>query len=283
VKRGALLLATLLAACSGAPPAPPAPPPQAQAQTRLAETEARAAALIRSGDFGGAAREYAEAVRLAATVENSDALASNAINLSIVEQWLGREREAREAIARVTDDTQRNFSDKRRLQAELRRAILELSGSHIDAATTWASRAEARCAGLSCEYAATILNVQAQIALAAGRHADAVKLAASAGERARSRNDKAETANALRTQGRAQRLQGSAAAAIPLLEQALAIDHEGGDPRKILSALTELAMASDAAGNRDAARSYYARAVAVSKAMQDSRGLAEMEAQLKRP
>jgi hypothetical protein len=280
--RSLALIAALCAACSSTPPPAP-PPPQSQAQPRLAEAEARAGSLVRSGDFAGAAREYGEAVRLAASVENADALAANAINLSIVYQWLGREADARDAIARVTDDAQRNFSERRRLQAETRRAILELAASNIDAAATWASRAEKRCANLSCELASTILNTQAQIALASGQHADAVRLATTAAERARSRNDKAETANALRTLGRAQRLQSNAAAALPPLEQALATDHELGDPRKILADLTELAMASDAAGNREAARNYYARAVAVSKAMQDSRGLAEMEAQLKRP
>jgi len=281
-RRATLLIAALCAACSSAPPPAPPPAPQAQAQTRLNESEARAAALVRAGDFAGAAREYGEAIRLAASVENADALAANAINQSIVDQWLGRDAEAREAIARVTDDKQRNFPEKRRLQAEVRRAILELAGSHNDAAATWAGRAETRCAG-ACEHAATILNVQAQIALATSHPADAERLAAAAGERASARGDKAEQANALRTLGRAQRLQGNAAAALPNLEQALLIDRELGDPRKILADLTELAMANDAAGNRDAARNYYARAVAVSKAMNDTRGLAEMEAQVKRP
>jgi Tfp pilus assembly protein PilF len=274
MKRSAIVFAAALAACSSAPPPAPPPAPQAQAQSRLAESEARAAALVRAGDFAGAAREYGEAIRLAATVENADALAANAINLSIVEQWLGRDAEARDAIARVTDDRQRAFPERRRTQAELRRAILELAGSHTDAAAAWAGRAETRCAG-ACEFAATILNVQAQIALATARPADAARLATSAG--------KAEQANSLRIIGRAQRLQQDAAAALPNLEQALAIDRELGDPRKILADLTELAMATDAAGNRDAARNYYARAVAVSKAMNDTRGLAEMEAQLKRP
>ena len=46
---------------------------------------------------------------------------------------------------------------------------------------------------------------------------------------------------------RAQRLQGDAAAALPNLEQALTIDRDIGDPRKVLADLAELAMANDAA------------------------------------
>ena len=68
-----------------------------------------------------------------------------------------------------------------------------------------------------------------------------------------------------------------------MLEQALALDRELADPRKILADLTELSLASSAAGDRQAARDYYERALTVSRAVQDPRGIAEMEAQLRRP
>ena len=74
-------------------------------------------------------------------------------------------------------------------------------------------------------------------------------------------------------------LPGADLAAIDI---AARIDRDLGDPRKVLADLTELAMANDAAGNREAARNYQTRAIAVSKAMNDTRGLAEMETQLKR-
>jgi tetratricopeptide (TPR) repeat protein len=238
--------------------------------------------LMRAGDLEGAARQYGEAARIAATVENVDSVASNALNQSIVYQWLGRDADARDALARVLDDPRRPFSDRRRLQAELRRAIVELALQNLVSATTFAERAAQRCPNLSCEYAATILNVQAQIALEGSRPADAEQLATRAAERARSRNDRTETANALRMLGKARRAQDNAKDAIQPLEQALAIDRELADPRKILADLTELSLASSAAGNGDAAKAYYERAVTVSRALQDTRGLAEMEAQLRR-
>ena len=276
-------LLAIAAGCGGTKP--PAAPSQTslQSQTRHADAEQRAAMLLRAGDLEGAARQYGEAARIAATIENSDSVAANAINQSIVYQWLGRDADARDALARVLDDPRRPFSERRRLQAELRRAIVDLALQNPASAATFAERAAQRCPNLSCEYAATILNVQAQIALESSRAAEAEQLATRAAERARSRNDRAETANALRMIGRTRRAQNNAAAAIQPLEQALAIDRDLADPRKILADLTELSLASSATGNRDAAKDYYERAVTVSRALRDTRGLAEMEAQLRRP
>ena len=276
-----LVLLALAAACGSKPVAPPAQS-SSQSNSKLADAENRAAALMRAGDLEGAARQYGEAARVAATVENVDAVAANSINQSIAYQWMGRDADARDSLSRVLDDPRRPFSERRRLQAELRRAIVDLALQNPVSAATFAERAEKRCPNLSCEYAATILNVQAQIAFEGSRAAEAEQLATRAAERAGSR-DRAERANALRMQGKARRAQGNAKEAIPPLEQALAIDRDLADPRKILADLTELSLSSSAAGNRDAAKDYYERALTVSAALGDKRGLAEMEAQLRRP
>ncbi|HYR33814.1 MAG TPA: tetratricopeptide repeat protein [Burkholderiales bacterium] len=245
------------------------------AQSRLAEAETRAAALVKSGDFSGAARHYGEALRIATSLENADAIAANAINLSIVQQWLGRDADARAALGAVLDDPRTAFSDRRKLQAELRRAILELAGGNIGAAAIWAGQAERRCTATNCEYAATILNVRAQVELDSGHGAEAARLAQAAAERSRGGASRAESANALRTLGRARLAQGQPAAALEPLRQALELDREIGDPRKILADLAELARAAEAAGDAAAARDYRERSLAVSKAMNGARGSAE--------
>jgi len=269
------LLVFALAAC-----ATPKPPPEPLAKSRLNEAEARAAALARSGDYAGAARFYAEAVRRATALENADAIAANAINLSVVQQWLGRNDEARAALSAVLDDPRTPFSERRKLQAELRRAILELSVNDVGAAAVWVGQAERRCANLSCEYAATILNVRAQVELDSARAAQAEKIALAAAER--SRSNPSELANALRTIGRARQAQGQPRTAIEPLQQALGLDRELGDPRKILADLSELSRAADAAGDARAARDYRERSMAVSRAMSDGKSGAEMEALLRR-
>lgn len=267
----------LLVATACATPKPPAEP---LARSRLAEAEARAAAFARSGDYASAARFYADALRMATALENADAIAANAINLSVVQQWLGHPDEARRALGAVLDDPRTPFSERRKLQAELRRAILELSANNVGAAAVWASQAERRCANLSCDYAATLLNVRAQVELDSARAAEAERLAASAAEHAGA--NATERANALRTMGRARQAQGQAAAAIDPLQRALALDRELGDPRKILADLRELSRAADAAGDSRAALDYRERGLAVSRAMSDGKTGSEMEALLRR-
>jgi tetratricopeptide (TPR) repeat protein len=274
--RLAVCLVALTAACSS-----PAPDRGSPAQARLGEAEARAAALAKSGDYAGAARFYGEALRIATSLENADAIAANAINLSIVDQWLGREAEARAALAAVLDEPRAGFSERRKTQAELRRAILEAAGGNLGAAEVWAGEAERRCAA-SCEYAAAILNVRAQVALDSGRTAEAARLAQAAAERARGETGRAEAANALRTLGRTRIAAGDPNRALEPLRQALEIDRALGDPRKILADLTELARAADAAGDAQAAASYKERGLAVSRAISDGRSAAETEVLLRR-
>ena len=276
MKSRALLALALCAGCAAAPKSDPPP-----AQARLAQAEARAAALVRSGDMAGAAKSYGDAVRIATSLDDLDGIAANAINLSVVDQWLGRTAEARTALALVVD-ADRPFPEHRRLQAELRGAILDLAIGQPGPAASLASRAEKRCAG-TCEYMATLLNVQAQIALAKGDPADAARRAQRALELAHGRSDNAEAANSLRNLGRAARLRGDAAAARPFLEQALEIDRALADPRKILADLTELSRAASDAGDSQAARDYAARAAAVSRATEDGHNVVEMEAGLRRP
>jgi tetratricopeptide (TPR) repeat protein len=275
MRRGTLLVLLVCSACAAPPRA------EAPAQGRLAQAEARAAAQLRSGDTAAAARSYDQALRIATSLEDLDAVAVNAINLSIVYQWLGRSAEARRALAAVVDDP-RPFPERRRLQAELRRAIVDLAAGERASAAAMAARAERHC-GASCEYAATLLNVRAEIALASGDAGAAAAQAAQALERARSREDSVEAANALRTLGRSARLRGDAGAACTLLEQALELDRALADPRKILADLTELAGAARERGDLAAARGYAERAAAVSRVVDGGRSVAEMEAGLRRP
>ena len=274
--RLAILLASLCGGCAGRPQT--APPP---AQERIAEAAARGAALARAGDNAAAALRFQEALRIARTIEDADAVAANAISLSIVYQRLGHHAAARSALAVVLDAQAGGFPERRVLQAELRRAILALAASDTRDAAAYAQRASERCQRLGCELAAAILNVQSNAALEGADAAAALRLAQAAEASARGRADRAETANALRNIGRARARRGDPAGAIPALEQALEIDRALADPRKILADLAELERASAAKGDTQAARSYSERALAISRAARDGAAGEETEVQLR--
>jgi hypothetical protein len=268
-------LLVVLAGCGGGKATVSSGSNTSLAQSRLTQAETRAAGFSKSGDYQNAARQYAEALRIATTLENAEAIAANAINLSVVSQWLGRDNDARAALDAVLADSHTAFSERRKIQAELRRAIVELGGGNTGAAAIWAGQAQSRCTATSCEYAAGILNVRAQIELESGRNAEAGQLAQSAAERSRSSGSQVELANALRTLGRARYAQSQYAAAMEPLKQALEIDREVGDPRKILADLADLSRAAEAAGDATAARDYKERGLAVSRAMNGGRSAPE--------
>lgn len=263
--RAALGLLLLLAGCGAPGPQPPA------AQARLEDARLRGASQARAGDHAGAARRYEEALKIARSLDDADAVAVNSINLSVVYQRMRRDADAIGVLGPILNDERNAFSATRRMQAELRMAIMALATRDTAGAASWAKRAQERCQALNCAQTPAILNVQAQAALESGQAAEASTLANAAAGRARQRDDAAETANALRLVGRAQRALGDAPAAVQALEKALEIDRELADPRKIMADLLELAHASLAAGNKQAARNYQERALAVSRALGDEK------------
>jgi Tfp pilus assembly protein PilF len=260
------LAAALCAACA-ASPRPELPP----AREQIVAAASRGAALARAGDNAAAALRFQEALRIARTVEDADAVAANAISLSIVYQRLGHPAAARSALALVLGSPQR-FPERRVMQAELRQAILELAASDAGDAAAYAGRAWTRCQKLRCELAAAILNVRAGAALAAGDAQASLGLAQAAEAAARGRDDRPETANALRNAGRARARLGDPAGAIAPLEQALAIDRALADPRRILADLAELERASAATGDARAASGYAERAREITQAARERGG-----------
>ncbi len=270
------VLVALCAACAGQP-APNLPP----AQERIAEAAGRGGALARAGDNAAAALQFQEALRIARTIEDADAIAANAISLSIVYQRLGHPAAARSALAVVLEAPGARFPERRVLQAELRQAIVELAVGDARDAVASARRAWERCQRLGCELAAAILNVQAGAALEGGDAEEALRFSQAAEASARGRADRVETANALRNTGRARARLGDPAGAIRALEQALEIDRALADPRKILADLLELQQASAAKGDGQAARIYSERARAITRAARETPEDEETEVQLR--
>ncbi|HYC24261.1 MAG TPA: tetratricopeptide repeat protein [Candidatus Bathyarchaeia archaeon] len=270
--RAALPLA-LLAACIAPPPAAQTP----SGEAAMIDANRRADAYLRGGDLEGAARQYREAIRVAQTVEDTEGIATNAINLSIVYQRLGRTEDARASLGLLLDRSTLAFSQERMAQAAVRRAVLDMDDRRAASAGEWLDRAAGYC-GRGCSVSATIQNVRGQLALDAGRPDQAAASARAALAVSRASGDRAESANALRLLGAVAIRGGDAASASAYLGEALAIDRELGLPRKIYLDLIALGRASALRGDRAAARSFYERARAVSEADRDGAGTAQAKA-----
>ncbi len=265
------LACTLLAACASAP-APSVPAPSSAVQpTAAMEANRRGEASLRRGELERAALFYREALRLSLAVEDANGIAANAVNLSIVYQRQGRYEQARASLAPLLERATLAHAPQHRAQAALRRALLDLEERRTAGAAEWVERAAAWC-GEPCALAASIRNVQGQLALEAGRIAEASAAASSALAASRAAGETAEIANAQRLLGMAALAAGNGAAALDALREALAIDRDLGISRRISLDLIGLGRASALRGEREAARAYYERALAVSTADRDAAG-----------
>lgn len=264
----------LLASCAQQPPVKPLPAREAAA----IEANRRAEASFRNGDFESSAQHYREALRIARSLENADSIAANAVNLSIAYQRLGKPAEARASLAPVLEQNILLFPAGRLAQAALRRAILDIDERRYASATEWADQAAGYCGQQGCTLLAAINNVKGQLALESGRSDLATANAQAALQASRDAGNQVETANALRLIGNAAIRSGDAKAALAPLGEALAIDRELALPYKIYLDLVSLGRASALNGDRDAARTYYERALAVGEADRDAQGAAAARA-----
>jgi len=269
-----IILAMMLAGC--------AQPPKANTAARqeaALEANRKGEQYVSRGELENAALSYREALRLSQALEDADAIAANAINLSIVRQRQGRFADARASLGAVLEQRNLKFSNTRLAEVSLRHALLDLDERNLAGAQDWVTKAAGYCSE-RCPVGAAIHNVRAQLALQVGRTAEAAVAARSAHDASRASGDRPELANALRLLGITSLRDRQAASATSFLEQALAIDRELGAPRKIALDLLALGQAAALGGERETARAYYARALAVSEADRDEAAAAEARALL---
>jgi tetratricopeptide (TPR) repeat protein len=271
-----IALAAALAGCGGAPKSEKN---VAALQSAALEANRKGDNYVRHNELENAARSYREAMRLSQSLEDADGIAANAINLSIVRQRQGRFADARVALREVLEHSHLRFSAARLAQASLRHALVDFDERRYSSAIEWTKRAGEHC-GQRCAIAGALHNTRAQLALQEGRLDAAVASARAGLEVSRSEDERAERANSLRLLGVAALRTNDGAAARIHFEQALTIDRDLGAPRKIALDLLGLGRAATLAGDRDAARAYYARALVVSEADRDSAGVAEARAAL---
>ncbi|MDM0033616.1 tetratricopeptide repeat protein [Variovorax sp. J22P271] len=262
-----VMAAGLLAACS-------TPPARSTAQIRAQGFNTQGMDRYKAGDLPHALRHFEQALQVAQSIEDDDAIAVARLNLAMVDLGLGRRDEALAQLDAVLDEPRLAFSNDRRAEAALRRAMAVQADDRAGA-TQALDRADALC-GSRCSVRGKILNLKAYLALNAGRAEEGLRFAQQA-HGALAKDDALERANALRLQGSAYiALRTPAAAAAPLAE-ALALDKAAGASEKIYQDLLLLGQAS--ADRPALARDYWTRAREVALAADNKAG-AERTAKL---
>jgi len=259
--------AGLLAACS-------TPPARSTAQIRAQGFNTQGMDRYKAGDLPHALTYFEQALQLAQSIEDDDAIAVARLNLSMVYLGMGRQDEALKQLDGVLDEPRLAFSNDRRAEAALRRAMAVQAGDRAGAAQAL-DRADALC-GSRCAVRGKILNLKAYLALTSGRPEEGLRFAQQA-HGALAKDDALERANALRLQGSACIALKTPAAAVAPLEEALKLDKAAGASEKIYQDLLLLGQAS--ADRPELARDYWSRAHDVALAADNKAG-AERTAKL---
>lgn len=251
----------LLAACS-------TPPVRSAAEIRAQGYSTQGMDRYKAGDMPRALAFFEQALGVAQSIEDDDAIAAARLNLSMVYLRMGRQDDALKQLDLVLDEPRLAFSQDRRAEAALRRAMAIQASDRASAAQSL-DRAEALCGG-RCEVRGKILNLKSYLALGDGRPDEALKLAQQA-RGAVAKDDALEKANALRLQGSAYIAMRQPAAAVPPLTEALKMDKAAGASDKIYQDLLLLGQASP--DKPEVARDYWTRAREVAVAAKNQAGV----------
>ncbi|HEY6281106.1 MAG TPA: tetratricopeptide repeat protein [Burkholderiales bacterium] len=264
----------LLVACAAAPLPEPA---RTQRQAIALNQSARVA--FERGDLVRARQLYEQALAADTSIENADGIAMNALSLAHVNQLLGEPDVAQRYLDRLLEDTAPPIPRGRKAEAAARKAQLSLDAGDAAAADRWADTGLTLCAG-ACSEQAALLNLRARAALARADNSAAIEWATRALSAATDERGRTERANALRVIGEARLVLGEQRAATQPLEQALALDQALGLPQRIYSDLMLLGRAHAELGEREAARGYFRRSLAVANAVKDADGARQAQAAL---
>jgi tetratricopeptide (TPR) repeat protein len=219
----AIMLALLLGACGSTPKQ--VDPPRLRAAL---EAESDGAKRYERGDYVVAARRFAEAAKLHASIDDATGVARNRLHLARSDLVQGRD-EAALALLDATDAAgDPGFAlDIRMLKAQ---ALLGLG--RTDEVRNSLAEAAALCAG-ACPRAASLHLLQARHALADKRPADALAHADAALKLLQGKDEAAEIGNAWRLIAAARQARGDGAGGLVAARAALDIDRRLALPEKI--------------------------------------------------
>ena len=218
-----VLLALLLGACGSTPK--PVDPPRLRAAL---EAESDGAKRYERGDYVVAARRFAEAAKLHASIDDATGVARNRLHLARVELVLGRD----EIALALLDATESGGDPGVALDIRMLKAQAQLGLGRRDAARDSLAAAAALCTGAS-PRAASLHLLQARHALAEKRAADALAHADAALKLLQGKDDAAEIGNAWRLIAASRHASGDAAGGLVAARTALDIDRRLALPEKI--------------------------------------------------
>ncbi len=257
-----LMLAVLTAGCGSNPPA------LSPQQETAIQYNQRGRTAFEQGNYSEARAAYQQALAIHQSVENTEGIATELMNLSVVHRRLGVTTAAHGVLDQIINPSGLSFSPAHRAEAAYRKASFYLEDGNRNEAKSWADKALGFCQG--CGTEGKLYNLLARMSLPANPQ-ETLSLARRALTLNRNAGDKIEEANSLRLIADAAFASGDFKTAQQFYGDALSLDKDAGSAAKIALDLMGLGRSLARQGKRTEAVDYFQRAYSVSEGAGDTK------------
>jgi len=231
------------------------------------EYNRNAAKAAEKGDYEKALDYYMEALRINQSVENTEGIAVNLINIAVIYQKNGNVPEAERFIEMVFSTP--DISESIKAEAAFEKARLFLKEKELSKAKEWVNKSMALNKGIR---EGSRWNLLGRVAFMEGRHDEALAIANTALKLNRENKQRIEEANSLRLIAEISAQTDRYEESREFYMRALEIDKEAGDSKKIAIDLMGLGELSLKYGRLQDAVNFYMRAYNVSMNAGDMEG-----------
>jgi tetratricopeptide (TPR) repeat protein len=245
-----LLFCSALSACTDT-----LKPEQPEVYTSSLDYEERGFKAQAKKEYAQAIAHYQNALKLRRSVEDTQGIAINLVNLAVLYQHLGKNTEAHAALAEAL--ALPKVESTVRATAAYEYAKLYWLDNDLASAKRWLDKS------LSFDDKTRIesrFNLLARIALAEGQRDEALHWANAALEANREGKHSSEQANSLRIIAKVKADKGNILEAKDVYLQALALDKQAGESAKIALDLNELGKLALQSGKTGEAKDFFHRA-----------------------
>lgn len=255
------------------------PPMLSPQQETAIQHNQRGRTAFEQGDYSEARAAYQQALAIHQSVESTEGIATELMNLSVVHRRLGDSTAAHGALDQIINSSGLSFTSAQRAEAAYRKASFYLEGGNRNEAKAWTDKALGFCQG--CGTEGRLYNLLARMSLP-GNPQETLNLARRAQAQNRNVGDKAEEANSLRLIADASFASGDFKTAQQFYGDALSLDKDSGSATKIALDLIGLGRSLARQGKRAKAADYFQRAYSVAEGAGDIKTMEEAAGEMKR-
>lgn len=245
----------------------PSAPTLSSIHTMAIEYNQKGMKAVEKGDYEKALGYYMEALKINRSVENTEGIAVNLINIAAIYYKKGNTFEAHEFIDMAFPIPDINYDIKS--EAAFEKARLHLKEKEVSKAKEWANRSLSLNKGIR---EGSRWNLLGRVALMEGRYDESLAIANTALKLNRENKQRIEEANSLRLIAEISAQTDRYEESREFYMRALEIDKESGNGKKIAMSLRGLGELSLKYGHLQDAINFYMRAYNVSSNADDIEG-----------